>query len=168
MGLLARRRRPEVPPLLPLRLPSPLRSRPSPLSGISRPRRLRRPGQVGPGQRRSVRSDAPAFDDLATWTGSVIRHPDGTWFMFYTGATLTPAGNVQRIGFATSEDLMTWRKNPDNPVLQADPRWYEQLADGCGPTRPSATPGSSRIRTGTDGTCCSPPEPTMDPRTIGA
>ena len=37
-----------------------------------------------------VRSDAPAFDDLAIWTGSVVRHPDGTWIMFYTGATLTP------------------------------------------------------------------------------
>ena len=49
-----------------------------------------------------VRSDPPAFDDLATWTGSVVRHPDGTWFMFYTGATLTPGGNVQTIGYATS------------------------------------------------------------------
>lgn len=77
-----------------------------------------------------VRSDGPAFDDLATWTGSVVRHPDGTWFLFYTGATLTPAGNVQRIGYATSSDLMTWHKAPENPVLEADPRWYETLADG--------------------------------------
>ncbi|MFC8943599.1 glycosyl hydrolase family 32, partial [Streptomyces griseoincarnatus] len=77
-----------------------------------------------------VRSDAPAWDDLATWTGSVVRHPDGTWFLFYTGATLTPAGNVQRIGYATSSDLMTWHKAPENPVLEADPRWYETLADG--------------------------------------
>ena len=45
-----------------------------------------------------VRSDAPAFDDLATWTGSVVRHPDGTWFLFYTGSTLTPAGNGRRSG----------------------------------------------------------------------
>jgi sucrose-6-phosphate hydrolase SacC (GH32 family) len=80
-----------------------------------------------------VRSDAPAFDDLAIWTGSVVRHPDGTWIMFYTGATLTPAGNVQRIGSATSEDLLTWRRNPSNPLLQADPRWYETLADGMWP-----------------------------------
>jgi beta-fructofuranosidase len=77
-----------------------------------------------------VRSDAPAFDDLATWTGSVVRHPDGTWFLFYTGATLTPGGNVQRVGYATSPDLMTWDKAPENPVLSADPRWYETLADG--------------------------------------
>jgi beta-fructofuranosidase len=77
-----------------------------------------------------VRSDAPAFDDLATWTGSVIRHPDGTWFMFYTGASLTPHGNVQRIGYATSTDLTNWTKNSANPVLAADPRWYETLTDG--------------------------------------
>jgi beta-fructofuranosidase len=77
-----------------------------------------------------VRSDGPAWDDLATWTGSVVRHPDGTWFLFYTGATLTPAGNVQRIGYATSSDLTTWHKASENPVLEADPRWYETLADG--------------------------------------
>jgi hypothetical protein len=38
----------------------------------------------------------PAFDDLATWTGSVVRGPDGRWFMFYTGGTNTPAGVKQR------------------------------------------------------------------------
>lgn len=77
-----------------------------------------------------VRSDPPAFDDLATWTGSVIQHPDGRWFMFYTGATLAqPNSNVQSIGYATSRDLLTWDKAP-GPVLSADPRWYETLADG--------------------------------------
>src|SRR5918997_768958 len=78
-----------------------------------------------------VRSDAPAFDDLATWTGSVVRDPgDGTWYMFYTGAPQTPAGNVQKIGYATSQDLLTWRRAPANPILQAEPPWYEKLADG--------------------------------------
>jgi beta-fructofuranosidase len=76
-----------------------------------------------------VRSDPPAFDDLATWTGSIVRHPDGTWFLFYTGATLTPAGNVQTIGYATSPDLYKWTKQP-GPILRSDPRWYELLADG--------------------------------------
>ena len=76
-----------------------------------------------------VHSDPPAFDDLATWTGSVVRHPDGTWYMFYTGATLTSAGNVQSVGYATSADLVTWHKNPA-PVLAADPRWYEKIDDG--------------------------------------
>jgi hypothetical protein len=73
-----------------------------------------------------VRSDAPAFDDLATWTGSVVRHPDGRWFMFYTGATLDASGaNIQTIGYATSTDLYTWDKAP-GPVLEADGRWYEK------------------------------------------
>jgi hypothetical protein len=33
-------------------------------------------------------SDGPAFDDIATWTGSVVRGRDGTWFVFYTGVGL--------------------------------------------------------------------------------
>lgn len=78
-----------------------------------------------------VRADAPAFDDLATWTGSVVRHPDGTWFLFYTGSTAAPDGrNVQRIGSATSDDLVTWQRVPENPVLVAEPRWYERLDAG--------------------------------------
>lgn len=76
-----------------------------------------------------VRSDPPAFDDLATWTGSIVRHPDGTWFLFYTGGTRTGRGVVQSIGWATSVDLLTWTKNPGNPVLTADARWYERLGD---------------------------------------
>jgi len=75
-----------------------------------------------------VRSDPPAFDDLATWTGSTVKGPDGSWYLFYTGATLTPEGNVQSIGYATSEDLFTWHKQGDRAVLSADPRWYEKLS----------------------------------------
>jgi beta-fructofuranosidase len=77
-----------------------------------------------------VRSDPPAFDDLATWTGSIVRDPEGTWFMFYTGASLAPEGNVQRIGCATSRDLFHWERWPANPILEADARWYEKLEDG--------------------------------------
>ncbi len=44
--------------------------------------------------------------------------------------TLTPAGNVQRVGYATSSDLLTWTKADENPVLAADARWYETIADG--------------------------------------
>ena len=77
-----------------------------------------------------VRSDPPAFDDLATWTGCTLQHPDGTWFLFYTGASMSPLGNVQTIGYATSPDLLHWTKSPSNPVLSADARWYEKLTDG--------------------------------------
>ena len=76
-----------------------------------------------------ARDDPPAFDDVATWTGSVTRHPDGTWFLFYTGLSRSPLGFVQTIGFATSPDLLEWKKNPDNPVLRADGSRYETLAD---------------------------------------
>lgn len=72
-----------------------------------------------------VRSDPPAFDDVATWTGSVVRGDDGTWFMFYTGITAPlPETSHQSIGYATSPDLMTWTKQ--GPLLEADPRWYEK------------------------------------------
>ena len=67
-----------------------------------------------------------AWDDVATWTGSVIRHGD-TWYMYYTGSSSVDDGLVQRLGLATSTDLTTWAKHPGNPISEADPRWYEQL-----------------------------------------
>lgn len=78
-----------------------------------------------------VRSDAPAFDDLATWTGSVVRRDDGTWVMFYTGASLDPSGlNVQTVGSATSTDLVRWTKT-DGPLLGAAAPHYEKLDAGA-------------------------------------
>ena len=71
---------------------------------------------------------AGAFDDLATWTGSVLRH-DGRWHLFYTGLSTREDGAVQRIGLATSDDLVRWDRH-GQPVLEADPRWYETLGPG--------------------------------------
>lgn len=70
-------------------------------------------------------SDGPAFDDKATWTGSVVKN-DGLWYLFYTGLTLRPEGGIQSVGYATSTDLITWSKSPGE-VAGADPRWYEPL-----------------------------------------
>ncbi len=67
-----------------------------------------------------------AWDNLATWTGSVIRH-DGTWFMFYTGINREETGLIQRIGLATSDDLIVWERFSDDPVIHIDPCWYEEL-----------------------------------------
>ena len=39
-------------------------------------------------------STEPAFDDLATWTGSVVRGDDDTWYLFYTGLSMTGASAV--------------------------------------------------------------------------
>lgn len=64
------------------------------------------------------------WDDLATWTGSIFRHEGRFWF-FYTGIDTIHRGRIQRIGLAFSDDLVTWKRHPDNPVLTADPRWYQ-------------------------------------------
>jgi beta-fructofuranosidase len=78
-------------------------------------------------------SGGPAFDDIGTWTGSVVRGRDGKWFMFYTGAGSQERGLKQRIGLATSGDLHHWSRHPGSPVLESDPRWYEQLPDALWP-----------------------------------
>jgi beta-fructofuranosidase len=66
---------------------------------------------------------AGAFDDVATWTGSVVRGPDGRWHMFYSGISAASGGREQRIGAAVSSDLVVWERRGE--VLAADPRWYE-------------------------------------------
>jgi beta-fructofuranosidase len=63
-----------------------------------------------------------SFDDQATWTGSVLA-ADGRWQLFYTGISTREDGLVQRIGLATSDDLLSWEKQ--GMLLEADPRWYE-------------------------------------------
>lgn len=78
-----------------------------------------------------VPSDGPAFDDLATWTGSVVRGEDGLWRMFYTGCTRGESGQVQRIGVATSHDLYTWHATSPHALLESDGHWYERLSDGA-------------------------------------
>jgi beta-fructofuranosidase len=78
-----------------------------------------------------VPSDSAAWDDLATWTGSVIQGPDGRWRMFYTAVSRADNGLVQRIGSATSADLITWQRDSEEPLLEADPRWYERLDLNC-------------------------------------
>ena len=70
--------------------------------------------------------DAEAWDSLTTWTGSIIKH-EGSWYMFYTGTNKKEDGLIQRIGLATSENLLDWHKYDLNPVIKIDPRWYELL-----------------------------------------
>jgi beta-fructofuranosidase len=68
------------------------------------------------------------FDDLAIWTGCVIREADH-WRMLYT-AVNTEGLHVfdQRIGSAVSDDLHHWRRVSDTPLIAPDPRWYKTLA----------------------------------------
>lgn len=68
--------------------------------------------------------NAHNWDSASTWTGSIINH-DSLWYMFYTGASQVDDGKVQRIGLATSTDLMYWQRFGTKPLLEADPKWYE-------------------------------------------
>ncbi|CAL4858831.1 glycosyl hydrolase family 32 [Microbacterium sp. MM2322] len=78
---------------------------------------------------------AGAFDETATWTGSVVRGDDGLWRMFYTGAAFLEASsarNIESIGMATSADLHRWDKR-DGFVVRAAGEYYEKLGDTAWP-----------------------------------
>lgn len=66
-----------------------------------------------------------AFDDLATWTGSLVRDESGTWHLFTSGVSRAEDGAVQRIGRSTSRDLHRWTRSVD-PLPEADERWYRR------------------------------------------
>lgn len=72
-------------------------------------------------------SVGPSFDSWTTWTGSVVRADDGTWWMYYTGTSREDGGDIQRIGAATSKDLITWHKFSPEALVSADPEHYEVL-----------------------------------------
>ncbi len=79
----------------------------------------------------ALRAGAPGGpDDLAIWTGCVVRPDGGQWHLFYTGTTDVDGELVQTTCLATSSDLLTWTRDPANPLLRADPRWYETLGEG--------------------------------------
>ena len=67
-----------------------------------------------------------AWDDVAIWTGSIIGHDD-RWYLFYTGTSTVDGGRIQRIGLATSTDLLRWERHGDTPLIESDGRWYERL-----------------------------------------
>jgi beta-fructofuranosidase len=68
------------------------------------------------------------WDDRVIWTGCVIEQ-ENQYYLFYTSSSISEKGRVQRIGLALSGDLTTWKRYPDNPLLEADSRWYEKLGD---------------------------------------
>ncbi len=75
------------------------------------------------------------FDGSATWTGSVVRGPDGLWRLYYTGSRfLAPDSNanIETIGMLVSSDLFDWTKQP-GPISTADPVHYETLGTSSWP-----------------------------------
>lgn len=72
------------------------------------------------------------WDDLLICTGSVIQHT-GRYWMAYSATSSTDSSlkepyRFQRAGMAVSEDLLTWKKLPENPVTQAESPHYEQMS----------------------------------------
>lgn len=69
-------------------------------------------------QPRSIAIDytGTEYDAARIHTGCIVRHAD-QWWMFYSGSR-------RHVCLATSDDLETWRKHPDNPILTPDPRLY--------------------------------------------
>ena len=78
------------------------------------------------------RGAAGSWDDLRLATGSVIRH-QGTYWMAYTGHHSGDDPMVQRVGMACSTDLYRWTKLPQNPVSEANAKYYELMATGKRP-----------------------------------
>jgi beta-fructofuranosidase len=79
------------------------------------------PDALGPGE-------AGNFDDQAIWTGSIVKD-DNLWHMFYTGIDARTKEKRQRLGHATSVDLISWERVSNTPFLEADQR-YAQLGNG--------------------------------------
>lgn len=71
--------------------------------------------------------DPDDFDGDQIWTMGVFKKEE-TWFMLYTA--LSQRGLMQKLGLATSIDLIHWEKYAANPVIDADPRWYEAEQTG--------------------------------------
>jgi beta-fructofuranosidase len=71
-----------------------------------------------------------SFDDCTTWTGSVMRGPDGTWHLFYTGTSHADNGLKQRIGHAIATDLHNWTRVGDGPALEISGPDYEEYSPG--------------------------------------
>jgi sucrose-6-phosphate hydrolase SacC (GH32 family) len=76
----------------------------------------------------ALRPNPDGWDSHSLWAPHIVRR-GRTYFMFYTG-TDGPGGDPQtrqRIGLATSTDLMTWTRSPDNkcPGTSGDGCIYE-------------------------------------------
>jgi hypothetical protein len=76
----------------------------------------------------ALRPNPNGWDSHSLWAPHIVKRGE-TYFLFYTG-TDGPAGNPatrQRTGLATSTDLMTWTRCPDNncPGTSGDGCIYE-------------------------------------------
>ena len=66
---------------------------------------------------------AHGFDSQAIWTGSIIKH-NNLFYYFYTGLDFSEQKYIQSVGLATSQDLETFNRTSDHPILRANPAHY--------------------------------------------
>ncbi len=78
--------------------------------------------------------DPGTWDDDMLWTMHVSPSPDGqgVWRMFYTGLSRHEYGRVQRIGLATSRDLIHWERSHagDYPLSVPGPYYECDVKEG--------------------------------------
>ena len=79
------------------------------------------------------------FDDLAVWTGSIVRR-ENEWHLFFTGIGSVAGPAVQRVGHAVSTDLVSWQRVTRGPIATADDRWYATAGAFESPDEPWRDP----------------------------
>lgn len=74
----------------------------------------------------ALRKNPSGWDSYGLWAPHIIEYED-TYYMFYTGVDGYGPDSKQRIGLATSEDLVTWVRYPGNncPGTTGDGCIYE-------------------------------------------
>lgn len=72
------------------------------------------------------------WDDDMVWTMHVSKEED-LFIMFYTGLKREHQGAIQRIGKATSTDLIHWKKSEDFIPLSSQAPYYESLENNNNP-----------------------------------
>jgi beta-fructofuranosidase len=69
-------------------------------------------------------SDIEAPDSGSCATGAIFEHA-GRFYLYYTGRHFTRQGKKREvICQAFSDDLITWQKDPNNPIAGPDPETY--------------------------------------------
>ena len=71
------------------------------------------------------RGNPGTWNDIAIWTGSVIKSQMGDYLMMVTGRSSRDGGRIQRLGLYFSHDLYSWTEFDGNPIIVCDPRLYE-------------------------------------------
>ena len=96
-------------------------------------------------------------EDFNAYTGSVVRDREGGYHLFYTannpGALASDGRSLQLVAHATSTDLSTWVKHPEDTF--GAPEGYDP-ADWRDPFVYPAPDGDGRLTADPDGPCDRP------------